>query len=80
MSLIDKVIESDRFRSHADKLKGDELASLEESVREMLSSAERIYSILRLRSSDQKGREELAESLEHLLTYEGQEEWRQDKN
>ena len=80
MSLIDKVIDGDFFRSHADKIEGDDLVRLEESVREMLSSAERIYSILRIKSSDQKGREDLAESLEYLLTHEVQEEWRQDKN
>jgi len=80
MSLIEKVINSDFFKSHADKFEGEELLQLEESIRAMLSSADNIYSILKLKGSDQSGREDLAESLEKLLTHEGQKEWQRDKS
>jgi len=80
MSLTDRVINSSLFRTHADKLGEEDVASLEKSVREMLASIDDIHSFLKSRMSDQEGKNEFAEALEYLLTEEGQKEWRQDKS
>ena len=80
MSLIDKVMNSDFFRSYADKLQGEDLEKLEESVRKMLSGADSIHAIIKGSCADQKGRDDLSDSLEYLFTHEGQKEWDRDKN
>jgi|6_EtaG_2_1085325.scaffolds.fasta_scaffold05569_2 hypothetical protein len=80
MSFTDEILKSDIFRHFADKVDVDERDRLEESVREMLSSIDDIHSSLMSKLADQKGREEVADALEHLLTHEGQKKWLQDKN
>ena len=80
MSFIDEVLNDEFFIHSASELSADERKILDESVREMLSGLDEIYDFLKLKTSDQKGRSEIADALEYLFTDEGQKKWRQDKN
>ena len=80
MSLIDKVLDDNLFKHFADKLNEKERAYLEKTVREMLSTADGLYGSMQALSADEKGKLEIADALEYLISEEGQKTWQQDKS
>jgi|TARA_Y100000310_G_scaffold342317_1_gene445008 hypothetical protein len=80
MGLIDEIMEGDLFTHYADQLGDDEREFLEKSVREMLSTADSLHAVLKSQLADQKGRSEVSDALEYLISEEGQKTWRQDKS
>ena len=75
MSLIEKVLNDPFFKSFADKVDESEKKMLEESVREMLSSADHIYAVISDAVSTEDSREELLDAIEHVISPEGLKEW-----
>jgi hypothetical protein len=80
MSFTDDILKGDFFKHFADNVDEGERDRLEKSVREMLSSIDSMHSLLISKLSDEKGRDEVANAIEHLFTHEGQKTWLQDKN
>ena len=80
MSLTDDILDGDLFKHYANQLDDDARRYLEESVRQMLSTADALHTTLKSSLADQKGKLEMSEMLEYLISEEGQKTWQQDKS
>jgi|18_taG_2_1085343.scaffolds.fasta_scaffold20920_2 hypothetical protein len=80
MSLTDDILDGDLFKHYADQLDDDARRHLEESVRQMLSTADSLHTELKSSLADQKGKLEMSEILEYLISEDGQKTWQQDKS